>query len=104
MIDCSGQARVRQLQSVGKMRDQANATFFFNALTDEGMFEMLESLLPEYRERVYTPTDTLSMFLSQALNADWSSPDFIDTGFESVNQICTFSTYLRRGSVPECRV
>ena len=68
MTGCSGRYRVRQLQSVGKMRDQANATLFSNAQTDELMFEKLELLWPEYRERIYTPTDTLSMFLSRALN------------------------------------
>lgn len=81
MSDCSGRSRVRQLQSVGKMRDQADATLFFNALTDESMFEKLESLLPDYRERVYTPTDTLSMFLSQALNADRSCQNAVNDCF-----------------------
>jgi hypothetical protein len=65
------------------MRDQANATLFFNALTDEVMFEKLESLLPDYRERIYTPTDTLSMFLSQALNADRSCQNAVDDWFMS---------------------
>ncbi len=51
---------------------QADANLFFNALTDEGIFEQIESLLPEYRERIYTPTNSLSMFLSQVLNADRS--------------------------------
>ena len=44
MSDCSGRSRVRQRQSVSKMRDQADSTLFFNALTDEGTFEKLESL------------------------------------------------------------
>lgn len=65
------------------MRDQADASLFFNALTDEGMFEKLESLLPDYRERVYTPTDTLSMFLSQALNADRSCQNAVNDWFMS---------------------
>jgi len=65
------------------MRDQADSTLFFNALTDEGMFEKLESLLPEYRERVYTPTDTLSMFLAQALNADRSCQSAVNEWFMS---------------------
>ena len=64
MTNSSGRSRVRQRQSFEKRRDQVNPTLFFNALTDEEMFEKLESLLPEYRERIYTPTDTLSMFLS----------------------------------------
>lgn len=83
MTDCSGRQRTRQLQSVGKLRELANANLFFNALTDEGMFEKLESLLPEYRERVYTPTDTLSMFLAQALNSDRSCQRAVDEWFMS---------------------
>ena len=65
------------------MRDQTEATLFFNALTDEDMFEKLESLLPEYRERVYIPTDTLSMLLSQALNADRSCQNAVNDWFMS---------------------
>lgn len=47
------------------------------------MFEKIESLLPEYRERVYTPTDTLSMFMAQALNADRSCQHAVDEWFMS---------------------
>jgi len=47
------------------------AVDFFNTLA--GPFGKLsEALLPEHRERLYPPTVTLSMFLSQALNADHS--------------------------------
>lgn len=81
MTDCSGRCRARQQQSVRKVQEQANANLFFNALTDECMFEKIESLLPEYRERIYTPTDTLSMFLSQALNADRSCQHAVDEWF-----------------------
>ena len=83
MTDSSGRSRVRQRQSVEKMRDQASPTLFFNALTDDRMFEKLESLLPEYRERISTPTDTLSMFLSQALNPDRSCQNAVDDWFMS---------------------
>lgn len=83
MTNSSGRSRVQQRQCVEKLRDQANPTVFFNALTDDGMFEKLESLLPEYRERIYTPTDTLSMFLSQALNADRSCQNAVDDWFMS---------------------
>lgn len=86
MTDCSGRQRARQLQSVEKFRHQADSNLFFNALTDDIMFDKLESLLPEYRERVYTPTDTLSMFLSQALNADRSCQHAVDEWF--MNRQC----------------
>lgn len=80
MSDFSRRQRTRQLKSVANQRQQANATSFFNVLTDEIMFEKLESLLPEYRERLYTPTDTLSMFMAQALNADRSCQNAVNSG------------------------
>ena len=47
------------------------AVDFFNTLA--GPFrELTDALLPEHRERLYPPTVTLSMFLSQALHADHS--------------------------------
>ncbi len=45
---------------------------FFNLLTSPELLEQVESLLPEHRERLFTPTETLSMFLAQALSADRS--------------------------------
>ena len=45
---------------------------FFNLLTGPEMLEAVEELLPEYRERVFPPTETLSMFLAQALDQDRS--------------------------------
>lgn len=48
------------------------AVDFFNALTAPGLFETLEAELPAHRERLFPPTETLSMFLAQALSADGS--------------------------------
>lgn len=46
---------------------------FFNLLTGPDMLEQVESLLPEsHRERQFPPTETLSMFLAQAMNDDRS--------------------------------
>ena len=45
---------------------------FFNLLTGPGLLSAVEDLLPEHRERSFPPTETLSMFLSQAMNADRS--------------------------------
>jgi hypothetical protein len=57
---------------VQKYVKQVNAYSFFNLLTSPGLFEQVESLLPEHRERLYPPTETLSIFLAQALSADRS--------------------------------
>lgn len=45
---------------------------FFNLLTRSELLGEVESLLPPHRERVFPPTETLSMFLAQALSADRS--------------------------------
>ena len=48
------------------------AVEFFNVLTSPELLEMTEALLPEHRERLYSPTVTLSMFMRQVLEADGS--------------------------------
>jgi Transposase DDE domain len=50
----------------------SDAYAFFNLLTGPELLTQVESLLPEHRERLFPPTETLSMFLSQALSADRS--------------------------------
>ena len=66
-----------------KLCDQADANLFFNVLTDDGMLDKLESLLPEHRERLYTPTQTLSLFLflAQALSEDRSCQHAVNEWF-----------------------
>ena len=59
-------------QGIQKKVDRANSNQFFNLLTSEGLLEHVEELLPKHRERLYPPTETLSMFLAQALDADGS--------------------------------
>ena len=42
------------------------------------MLETVESLLPGHRERLFPPTETLSMFLAQALSADRSCQNAVN--------------------------
>jgi hypothetical protein len=51
---------------------------FFNLLTSDALFEKVEALLPEHRERLYPPTETLSMFLAQAMGADRSCQNIVN--------------------------
>lgn len=44
----------------------------FNLLTSDLLFEELENRLPEHRERLFPPTETLAMFITQAMSADRS--------------------------------
>ncbi len=47
-------------------------------LTGPQLLDRVEALLPDHRERLYPPTETLSMFLAQALSADGSCRQVVD--------------------------
>lgn len=68
----SERARVHQQRGVRRHTASSDAYTFFNLLTGAELFDAVESLLPEHRERLFPPTETLSMFLAQALSADRS--------------------------------
>ncbi len=44
----------------------------FDLLTSDQMVDQVEQLLPEHRERLFPPTEVLSMFIAQALCEDHS--------------------------------
>lgn len=56
----------------------SDAFSFFNQLTSPKLLETLESTLPEHRERLFPPTETLSMFLAQALRPDRSCQNIVN--------------------------
>ncbi len=58
--------------------DNADTYGFFNLLTGPELLDEVESLLPEHRERLFPPTETLSMFMAQALSADSSCQRVVD--------------------------
>src|SRR3990172_9165148 len=64
--------RAQQQSRVRRRAEQSDAYAFFNLLTSPELLDRVESLLPSHRERLFPPTETLSMFLSQALSADRS--------------------------------
>jgi hypothetical protein len=61
----------RKIQLNRKL-NSTQAVEYFNILTSPELLETTESLMPEYRERVYPPTVTLSMFMRQVLEEDGS--------------------------------
>lgn len=67
------QARVRRHTA------DSDSFSFFNLLTGPELLEEVESLLPDHRERHFPPTETLSMFLAQALSADRSCQNAVNT-------------------------
>ena len=66
------QAIIHQQQRARRYTSNTDAYAFFNLLTGPELFEHVESLLPVHRERLFPPTETLSMFMAQALSADRS--------------------------------
>jgi hypothetical protein len=64
-------ARCRQ-QRIRNYARNSDSYSFFNLLTSPELLSTVEELLPEHRERLFPPTETLSMFLAQALSADRS--------------------------------
>jgi hypothetical protein len=71
-------AAARQRRRVQERIDHADAYGFFNLLTGPELLDDVEALLPEHRERVFPPTETLSMFMAQALSADGSCRQAVD--------------------------
>lgn len=62
----------RQQQQMRRHAASLDSYGFFNLLTGNDLFESIELLLPPHRERLFPPTETLSMFLAQALSTDRS--------------------------------
>ena len=50
----------------------ADSDALFDLLTGPQLLERVEALLPPHRERLFPPTQALSMFVAQALSADGS--------------------------------
>ncbi len=45
---------------------------FFDLLSAPQLLDRVEALQPPFRKRVYSPTETLAMFMTQALSEDGS--------------------------------
>ncbi|MGB5451220.1 MAG: IS4 family transposase [Sedimenticolaceae bacterium] len=67
-----------QQQRVRHYASNADSYAMFNLLTGPQLFDRVEALLPEHRERLFPPTETLSMFLAQALSADGSCQQVVN--------------------------
>jgi hypothetical protein len=64
-----------------RLADHVRATdcySFFNVLTGHELLDVVEAQLPEHRERFYTPTVTLSLFMTQVLSSDGSCQNAVN--------------------------
>jgi hypothetical protein len=71
-------ANKHQHNRIKAYRDNSNSYSFFNLLTSDALLDKVEELLPEHRERLYPPTETLSMFLAQSMSADRSCQNIVN--------------------------
>ena len=78
MHDAICHAHAQQQRRVRSRVGSSDAYAFFNLLTGPELFDEVEALLPRHRERLFPPTETLSMFLAQALSADRSCQKAVD--------------------------
>lgn len=74
----SSRSVLPQQDRVQRYAAASDAFFFFNRLTDPDLFEVLEGSLPDHRERLFPPTETLSMFMAQALKPDRSCQGIVN--------------------------
>jgi len=65
-------AKLHQQRRVRNHAGNSDSYEFFNMLTSPELLDQVEVLLPDHRERLFPPTETLSMFLAQALSTDRS--------------------------------
>ena len=64
------EARPHQQHRVEHHARHLHAYDFFNLLTGVALLEQVDQHLPPHRERLYPPTETLSLFMAQTLNPD----------------------------------
>ncbi|MCP4389093.1 MAG: IS4 family transposase [Gammaproteobacteria bacterium] len=67
-----------QPQRVHRYADNTDCATLFDLLTAPQLFDRVEALVPEHRERLFPPVATLSMFVAQALSADGSCRQVVD--------------------------
>jgi hypothetical protein len=62
--------RIHQQRQIDHHARHLHAYDFFNLLTGTTLLDQVDQHLPPHRERLYPPTDTLSLFMAQSLNPD----------------------------------
>ena len=77
MNTTSRAARLQQ-KHIKRIQAECDSYTFFNVLTDDVLFNRLEELLPEHRERRFPPTETLFMFLTQVMSSDRSCQNIVN--------------------------
>ena len=74
----SNRSVLSQQRRVRHHAASSDAFRFFDLLTSPDLLDCLEASLPEHRERLFPPTETLSMFMAQAFKQDRSCQGIVD--------------------------
>ena len=77
MQQCATSIRSQQ-RAVRAHRQNNDCLSTFNLLTGDVLFDALEQRLPPHRERRFPPTETLAMFVAQAISADRSCQHIVN--------------------------
>jgi hypothetical protein len=64
------ETRTHQQQRIERQVQRLQAYDYFNLLTRSPLLDRVDQHSPAYRERLYPPTETLSLFMTQTLNSD----------------------------------
>jgi hypothetical protein len=70
-----------QLQQKNRVKshiESTDANTFFELLSEPELLAQLETLVPPYRERLFPPKETLSMFIGQVMSADRSCQNAVN--------------------------
>ena len=78
MHDATRSIPPRQHARINAHQTRCDTYRFFNLLTSDSLLDTVEQLLPTHRERLYPPTETLSMFLAQAMSPDRSCQNIVN--------------------------
>lgn len=67
-----------QQQRISEHARSIHAYDFFNLLTGSALLDLVDAQLPPHRARLYSPTDTLSLYMAQALSPDASCQQVVN--------------------------
>lgn len=67
-----------QQKRIQKQQSKSDCYRLFNLLTSDDLLHKVEEHLPDHRERLFPPTETLAMFITQALSVDRSCQNIVN--------------------------
>jgi hypothetical protein len=77
-MHASHRSVLEQQKRVQRRAEESDSYAFFNLLTGPQLLDVVEEWLPSHRERLFPPTETLSMFLAQVLSPDGSCREAVN--------------------------